>query len=514
MVLPRKKYVLYLFFLMILGYFTLNYLGKYAYSKKFLDIGYKSDVNIPDHLDIKLNNVTKNRRNCELTGNNQTIREPIDVQWKMYMNSTFSDSDHNYFYNGSKHGPLSPSRCKRHYFKLASNLPSKLQLKMLSGFLLTCYPQKEGIFPKVYRKFLSVLSKYADDNQSMSSSHRTLVWQCPADEGCGGLADRFKGMVFAFLLAIFSNRRFVLDWHSPENIYFKPNVINWMDENLQKILRSPNDIDCLPDGHVVKFHLYEDSKYPFFVDSEDTVKTYFDLLAGNENIVVMVTNMDIALISQYLRKTKNWISKGFEKAGLLNLVDHDLDDILGLVLRYLFQMNVELSNHLLKARKVLKLTGQPYVGVHLRSGFAGVKHAIEFAHEKLISDKKKWDLILQCAVTTANKFLGNNSLIFLATDSDIIKEMAVSKYGMRFRTLSNYLVHVGTMDRKKKPIKEEEEGILFMLVDLLLLAESYVHVRGYSGYGWVSGLLCGPLPNEHLIDSVTCKTDDLNIIHI
>ena len=499
---------------MILCYFTLSYLSKNTYSKKSLWIGNKSYMNISDHLYIKLNNATKMKRDCELAGNDQIIREPIDVQWKLYVNSTFSDNDRNYFYNVSKHGPLSPSTCKRHYFKLTSDVPLKLQLKMLYGFFLTCYPQKEGIFPKKYKKFLTVLSKYAADHYNMPRSHRTLVWQCPADEDCGGLADRFKGMTFALLLAIFSNRRFVLDWQSPENIYFKPNVINWMDKNLQKILRSPNDTDCLPDGHFVKFHLYERSKYPFFDDSEDTVRKYFDLLAGNESIVVMVTNMEVSLISQYLRKTKSWITNGYERAGLLNLVDHDLGDIVGLVLRYLFQMNAELSNHLLKARKVLKLTGQPYIGVHLRSGFAGVKHAIEWPHVKLISDKKKWEVILQCAVTTANKFLGNNSLIFLATDSEIIKEMAVSKYGMRFRTLSNYLVHVGTMDRKRKPIKEEEEGILFMLVDLLLLAESYVLVRGYSGYAWVSGLLCGPLPNEHLIDSVTCKTDNLNIIHI
>lgn len=499
---------------MVLGYVTLNYLGNKTYSKKSIWIEDNPNISFPDHLDIKLNNVTKNKRNCESPRNDEIIREPIDVQWKMYVNSKYSDSDRNYFYDGSKHGPLSPSTCKRHYLKLTSDVPMKLQLKMLSGFFLTCYPQKEGIFPKIYTKFLSVLSKYADDHHRMSNSHRTLVWQCPVNEDCGGLADRFKGMTFALLLAIFSNRRFVLDWQSPENVYFKPNIINWMDRNLQKILRSPNYTHCLPDGHFFKFHLYEDSKYPFFIDSKDTVQKYFDVLAGNESVVVMVTNMEVSLISQYLRKTKSWITKGYQRAGLLNLKDHELGDILGLVLRYLFQLNTELSNHLVKARKVLKLTGQAYTGLHLRSGFVGVKHAKEWPHKKLISDKKKWEVILQCAVTTANKFLGNNSLIFLATDSDIIKEMAVSKYGLRFRTLSNYLVHVGTMDRKRKPIKEEEEGIIFTLVDLLLLAESYVLVRGYSGYAWVSGLLCGPLPNKHLIDSVTCKTDNLNIIHI
>ena len=80
-------------------------------------------------------------------------------------------------------------------------------------------------------------------------------------------------------------------------------------------------------------------------------------------------------------------------------------------------------------------------------------------------------------MSTADKFIGNNSLIFLATDSNVVKEMAVNCYGSRFKTLNNHLVHSGFIKGRRNVLKMEKEGILYGLVDLILLAESHVLVR-------------------------------------
>ena len=73
--------------------------------------------------------------------------------------------------------------------------------------------------------------------------------------------------------------------------------------------------------------------------------------------------------------------------------------------------------------------------------------------------------MLKCAVTIADKSLEHSSLIFLATDSNKVKEMAVATYGMRFRSLNNTLIHVGTWDKQmKKPHRQEQEGALYALV--------------------------------------------------
>ena len=110
---------------------------------------------------------------------------------------------------------------------------------MLAGSPLSCYPGNEGIFPNKYGKLLNVFFAYAQLHHAMStnSSHaRTLVWQCRVHTVCGGLADRLKGMTLAILLAMFSQRKLVLDFEEcAERAYITTNMINWADNHLFNI---------------------------------------------------------------------------------------------------------------------------------------------------------------------------------------------------------------------------------------------------------------------------------------
>ena len=441
------------------------------------------------------------------------------VSWKMYGVAKFSDKELNRDVTGIPSGQnktMSPDACKKNSKKLLDGVPADLQEKMLNGSPLTCYPGKEGNFPKKYEKLLKVLSKYADLHRSMSKKPRearTLVWQCHKSQTCGGIADRMKGISLAVLLAVASNRRLVLDWEMVyERVYLKPNVINWTDDFLSNVLGQNKHHEKVP--HMVRFTLFEAGyRPPYMSMSKKQWNNYLKIISGNERVVVMVTNMEVSLINKVSRSNQKWLEDYFVSAGLSQLSDHDLDDILGIFFRYLFQLDNKLLVEFSNAKRTLRLTNKPYVGIHLRTGFIGVKQVSDYPDHPKIMRRNKWKEALHCAVSTADKFLGNNSLLFLATDSNLAKEMAVSTYGARFRTLDNYLLHVDRMNTN--PSKgQSTEGSLYTLIDLLFLAESYVQVRGSSGYAWVAGLICGPQPNHHLVDSVTCKMDDLNAIHI
>ena len=443
----------------------------------------------------------------------------LSVSWKMYGVAKFSDKELNRDVTGIPSGQdktMSPDACKKHSKKLLDNVPADLQEKMLNGLPLTCYPGKEGMFPKKYEKLLKVLSKYADLHRSLSKKPRevrTLVWQCHKSQQCGGFSDRMKGISLAMLFAVASNRRLVLDWEMVyERVYLKPNVINWSDDFLSDVLGPQKHHKKVP--HMVKFTLYETGHSPPYMSmSKKQWNNYLKIITGNEHIVVMLTNMEVSLLNMSRTKQK-WLEDYFVSAGLSQLSDHDLDDILGIVFRYLFQLDNKLLVEYANAKRTLRLTNKPYVGIHLRTGFIGVKQVSDYGpnHPKFMR-QNKWKEALNCAVRTADKFLGNNSLLFLATDSNLAKEMAIDAYGARFRTLDNYLLHVDLLNTN--PSKgQSTEGSLYTLIDLLFLAESYVQVRGVSGYAWVAGLICGPLPNQHLVDSVTCKMDNLNSIHI
>ena len=55
------------------------------------------------------------------------------------------------------------------------------------------------------------------------SKHRFAIWRCfeveaaainiNLDDDCGGLGDRFPGIVGIFLFALLTNRAFLMDWY-------------------------------------------------------------------------------------------------------------------------------------------------------------------------------------------------------------------------------------------------------------------------------------------------------------
>ena len=431
----------------------------------------------------------------------------VQVQWKMYGEQYILASTD----TTRKLNTLS-NDIHVHIPTLLHGVQERFQRNLLASFPLTCYPEKQGHFPSKYKTFLNTLAKYADNHATMSNNVRTLVWHCPTNRYVGGLADRLKGITFALLLAISSNRRLILDWESAaESKYFKPNLINWVDRHLSKSIKQNNAETISP--HMVTLSLFEAGEYPYIQMSIKDWQGYLNIIGSNVPLVVMATNMEVSLVRNISKTNQSWLSGSFDISGLSNLTDHDLNDIIGIVSRYLFKLDKKVLEEVSKAKITLKLTNQVYAGLHLRTGFAGNFFHSE-KHPKLVKDRQIWKKALQCAVSSADKYIGNDSLIFLATDSNMVKEMAIKGYGARFRTLNNYVIHIDHINNKRKLRMREKEGVLCSLVELIILAESFVQVRGSSGYSWIASLLCGPLPNKHLIDSHTCTMDNLNIIHI
>ena len=426
------------------------------------------------------------------------------TRWRLYGDSsTLSNSQLKKFLKKvmiPKHLEQAAATYNKNSQTLQDGLPVELQQKMLLGSPLSCYSGKEGLFIKKYKNLLTVLYKYAKIHRSMSSNSRTLVWYCRKHVS-GGIADRTKGITFALLLAIFSKRRLILDWDSAvERSHFEPNMINWIDkQNIWKYL-SPKLV-VPPKNHD-----------PYVALSRHQWHNYLRKIAGNGHYVVMITNVEMVALSTKVMQAFNqpWITEGLKITGLSNISDHDLVDIIGLGFRYLLKIKSETLQELTTAKEVLKLTTQPYIGVHIRTGFVGVKGVKDYSNIKLTKNRNDWKSALKCAVSTANKFLGNDSLIYLATDSYLVKDIAINTYGMRFRSLNNSLRHVDRMDNKKGVGKAEKEGALLAFVDLFLLAQSYIIVMGYSGYSWMASLLCGQ-PNDHLIFSTTCDMYNVKI---
>lgn len=434
-----------------------------------------------------------------------------------------------------------------------SSISAQFQHQLESSWPLNCHPSAEGLLPLKYERFAKALEDYSKFHRKSSPKlstnkadpARVLVWQCSTLDYCGGLADRMKGIAYSLLLAIFSRRRLIINW---DDKYVEPNLINWKDDVVYEMLKSVdqwkrrrarNDStsseDTGDDNERDIFYYQEDivdsvrselytklgtlPEYPYELrmfsilggtgidNSEGDIIYNMNMIGGQAKYVFLSTNLEpCTLKDSYKNGNQQWIMDGLKWVGLDHLSPEEIDDTVGMVMRYMFRVKRELLEEVTEAGRTLALSGQLYTSLHIRTGFAGSVELHESIQlPKFVRDKPVWAEMLKCAVQTADSSHGPSSPILLATDSMIIKHMAVSKYGGRFRTLNNRLLHVDKIEKIPHPLQNDEvEGVLFTWVDMLLLAESHVLVGGTSGYVWAANLFCY-LPNERRINAETCK---------
>ena len=408
---------------------------------------------------------------------------------------------------------------------LSSPLQDVMQLqRKLQSQQLSCFPSKEGLFHKKYGKFLQSLSEYTAFHERASDQEgvRTLIWMCDVFDHCGGLADRLKGVTYALLLAMLSHRQLLLSWGSAvygEQMYLRPNIINWKlphekyeELAIYEVFDYGNDgddwlYDTVTDANPQQAyftHLFSVLGGLGIDRSLQHVNSSLLLIAGPSANMMLATNLEPSALGNWTKTARQqWIIDGLERVGLGGLSPLELDGIVGIVFRYLFQFTEELLAEVADARNVLDLGGK-YVAVHVRTGFAGELHEEIVDHPKLVRKLEDWERVLQCGVEAADRYLGKNSHIFLATDSFIVKHLALTKYGERYRTLDNTLLHLDRMEKHPHyPYPNETEGTLSTWVDFLLLAESYVQVRTDSGYAFVAGELC----SSRAVDGLHCTAE-------
>ena len=394
----------------------------------------------------------------------------------------------------------------------------------LEALQVSCHshPESGRVLERKYAKFLNVLSIYTAFHRQERNGESTkrLIWFCDLYGACGGLADRIKGLTYALILAILSQRVLILDWGDSqfgEQSFLLPNAIDWrFSEEDQRAAysyydadnRSYNNSDYWSENGPVSLHLFSILDGLGVDVSVHDLEMSFDIIEGQQQWVQLASNMEP---SSLLNSTKTafaeWIEQGMASLGLAALSPDDVDGLVGLVFRYLFTFSDDLISEVVAARRVLGLDNQEYVGVHVRTGFAGSEQQEDMKHPKLIYRALEWEQILSCAHRIATEKLGSRSLLFLATDSHLVKNrtLDVHRYRGRFRTLDNSVVHLDRLEKYPHNAEDSEvEGVFSAWIDLILLAESHSLVHGESGFSFLAQSICF-MPETNVINRLKCS---------
>ena len=403
--------------------------------------------------------------------------------------------------------------------KLFSDISTDVQrvVERLQAVAISCnsHPKShQKLMTEKFGKFLEALSKYASlhaQNRG-SDNAKKLVWYC-GENFCGGLGDRERGLTYALVLAMMSQRVLLFHWQDSRldnKTYLDPNVIDWRltEKERKKVfeIKNPVSVNEAGDSDAVMLLSLFSRGPKDTTESATKHKSVLQAMVGRRPWIALQSNMfPSSLVYGRVPVSMDWIKQGMDTLGLNKLSQFEINEVMGLAFRYLFTFSKEIVAETDEARRILGLVNQAYVGVHLRTGFEGSKSHEENNHPKLIKDRWQWEATLNCAYTHATDRLGKNALLFLATDSALVKAMALQKYKDRVRSLNNSVIHIDDFTPPPEEVGDfEKEGVMSVWVELVLLAEAHSLIIGRSGFSFLAQSLC-LVQQPLLLNGVTCK---------
>lgn len=307
---------------------------------------------------------------------------------------------------------------------------------------------------------------------------KTLTWYCLS--GCNGIGDRMKGMYAAFLLAVVMNRTFFIYQSDliQRQMLLEQNSINWRPVNKCLSLNPEETLETF--GHSSNYMLLGDT-------------TNFSLEINRLNSKQNVYISGFRLMAPLIDSIHHSSLKNPQFTRALSSYDpseyHCLQSVLH---QFLFKVSRNVVKATSTALENLNLHPQRFVSVHIRTGFMSTFLGDwTFKSSRFARTKTSWRRMLEFALETADKSLGNGSLVLVSSDDQEPKNWATRTYGSRIRTLNIHPVHVS------KTSRATDNEYLQNWVELSILAQSYAIVRTRGGFSDVASHMCSINPHVY-----------------
>ena len=301
-------------------------------------------------------------------------------------------------------------------------------------------------------------------------SDKTMVYSCHG--GCNGWGDRIRGLASVYILALLTQRRFMIDMDNPCPLsrFLRPNIVDWT-------YREPKDSSNRKRTRLVISSMTADREN----------HTNFMHNLGSKDFVSEWKSYDDVWIT-----TNGYLIKRVLRNPLVNsswLISHlppnmTIDSkLFPLLFEHLFKPT-EILTHAVE--RILHLPYKRLICVHIRVG-RNPSNPLD----KVMPFREN---ITRTMIAFLNKRLprlnADGSQIFIASDSD----MAIDEVRHRFRnfvvTVPGSIMHIDARDFKGKLHLTERQkcaGFLKALTEFLVLGECDVSILSRSGFSaWAS----------------------------
>lgn len=373
-------------------------------------------------------------------------------------------------------------------------------------------------------------------------SVRTLTWSC-SQARCGGMGDQLFRIQFFLLLAMMSDRLFLVHWDeklSQSSKYFLPGEIDWNYYDEQKGI-------CGLAGNCSVHKIHDcTSSWGFGWTKSEYIEFGKELFSSTQHIAVtgqvLVFNMYIGNSS--IVDAGPLINEGMKKLGALQIFSNGGNETVyckygplwynwmqrfcvhkffeipevnsghiqvseswlyfsHYTFTYLFRFPDDLVKIAEQYQKKLGIYGQDYLSLHMRTGFMGTSEQERFITRyinsgwKFFYHKWEWHCFIKHAIAVRNEVLGQDKYIYMSTDSDIVRHMIDTIYADQNIIYGNFgLVHSANQkscgENKGHP---DVEGYLATWLDFYLMGNAKFMVHSYSSYA-VNAAFLKPIPHN------------------
>ena len=306
---------------------------------------------------------------------------------------------------------------------------------------------------------------------------RTLTWYC--DSWCGGLGDRVRSIGFSLMLAIISNRLFLIQWRQPFEVERQNNIFEFaaIDWNLDQAL-----VDKLSNLSTASVNMMMTG-----TTESQRANLIEQFIASSEHRHVRIkTNIVFNGFVQLhqLLTTKTLKDKRYEILMDLAVGKPPAlpDSIHGVFVRYLFKFS---QPTLKKAEQIIDEMNmsdiKKYVVANIRSGFLGTLNEGDY----YVIHSEQWTVILDQAVNKREQ-LGIDVPVVLSCDSEKIKSWAEEHYSKTVISIPRTPVHVDKMNVADKVNAEIDTA-----AEIVIMSRANFLIRTYkNGFTNVAIHMC------------------------
>lgn len=313
-------------------------------------------------------------------------------------------------------------------------------------------------------RFRRLLEDYTPYHKSWATAVKSgeksnlpvLVFTCP-ETSCDKIGDLVYGIVTTFLLAVFSDRVFVIDSHvsslAPTQLarYLVVNKIDW-------------GVDVSPSS-VQRFDFSEGNKNLH----EDSTKALAAILSRGEQYVALANSLKPDdLFSPFF--DQDALEKLLLKKGDRQSMDN-LRDVLWehrwmfmqTAVEYLFHFSKDVTSRALQIQNDVNLFGM-YSAVHIRTGLGMSEDDI--LHHRLqrlgMEHEDMWNFMIKCSKTVSDKKMGHALAVYVSSDSVKVKDW-LSENTVDHAVFSDVLLD-SSMDQSKDA-QEVEDNVHKTMLD-------------------------------------------------